>query len=456
MNFNHDSAVMENAGLMVKDAMPYQGFMPYQYTDPRNELLGAREGAWLGCYLNMAMFCRMEVFGPDAAEFLNSVCVNRNFNKMKVGGSRHALICNDKGQIVATGVITRTEDRFLTFCVGQILGCYAAKTDLDVTVEVKEEFMYQIDGPRSLEIMEEAAQCDLHDMKFGANRYIEIAGKNVFIYRLGMSGALGYEMHGAPEDADVVYRAIMEAGKDKGLRQLGIRNYCSNHSSGGYPNQYIHFDLPWNAESLGKEMAAALGFPGFPLSGSAKDDNQNYYVTPYMVGWGGLVSFDHDFPGKEALLRERDEDTYRKVVTLEWNLEDVKNLYFDEIFGRVDEDEDILGFREMLADFRRAHADRVVDGDKTIGIAAGRTIDYFYEKFISLAYLDRDYLEEGTQVEILWGTPGSDQRRIRATVARFPYFDEEYRNETYDVVANVPRKFEDDGLLFNSYLVECF
>lgn len=441
MNFNFDSAVMDNVGLMVKDFPPYQGFMPYQYTDPRHELLGAREGAWIGCYLNMAHFCHMETYGPDAAEFLNRICVNRDFAKMPVGGSRHALICNDKGQIIATGTITRTEDRYVSWCMGQILGYYASKTDLDVTCEVMEEFMYQIDGPRSLEIMEEAAQCDLHDMKFGQNRFIQIAGKDAFIYRLGMSGALGYEVHGAPEDGDAVYRAILEAGKDKGLRQLGIRNYCSNHSSGGYPNQYIHFDLPWSAESLGQEMADAIPFPPFPLSGSAKDDSQNYCVTPYEVGWGNLVNFDHDFPGKEALMKVRDEDAYRKVVTLEWNLEDLKELYFDEIFGKVDEDEDILGFREMLADFRRAHADKVVNGDKMIGVAVGRTVDYFYEKFISLAYLDRDYLEEGTEVEVLWGNPGEGQRRIRATVARFPYFNEEFRNETYDVIANVPRKF---------------
>lgn len=302
--------------------------------------------------------------------------------------------------------------------------------------------MFQIDGPRSLEIMEDAAQCDLHDLKFGQNKFITIAGKGAFIYRLGMSGALGYEVHGEPEDGDAVYNAILEAGKDKGLRQLGVRNYCSNHSSGGYPNQYIHFDLPWSAESLGKELAEALPFPPFPYTGSAKDDPQNYYVTPYMVGWGNLVNFDHDFPGKEALMQEKEADAFRKVVTLEWNIDDLKNLYFDEIFGRVDEDEDIFGFREKLADFRRAHADKVYAGEKMIGVAVGRTVDYFYQNFISLAYLDREYQEEGTEVEILWGKPGTEQRRIRAKVARFPYFKEEYRNETYDVIANVPRNYQ--------------
>lgn len=441
MNFKHDHAVLQGASLLTKDAVIYQGFNPYQYSNPREELLAARESAWFGCYLNMALVGRTEVWGPDAAEFLNRVCVNRDFAKLKVGGSRHALICNDKGQIVSTGIITKIkEDYFISYCLYPVIIYYLEKTNLNVEYKVVEEYFYQIDGPKSLEIMEKACQSDIHDLKFGQNKTVKIAGTDVFIHRLGMSGALGYEMHGAPEDSELVYNTILEAGQEFGMKQLGCRNYCSNHTSGGYPNQFIHFGYPLNERGCGKEMADFIQFPKFPLCGSAADDEDNYYVTPYDLGWGNLVNFDHEFPGKAALQKIANEP-HRQVVTLEWNLNDIKELYIAEMMGEVDADEGIEGYREYLAEFRRAYADKVLADGKMIGVAVGRSIDYYYKKFLSLAYVDPKYAIEGKEVSVLWGKPGTTQREISATVARFPYFNEEFRNETYDVLANVPRKY---------------
>ncbi|MDW8803281.1 hypothetical protein P1P68_00255 [Streptomyces scabiei] len=52
---------------------------------------------------------------------------------------------------------------------------------------------------------------------------------------------------------------------------------------------------------------------------------------------------------------------------------------------------------------------------------------------ISLACLDREPAVEGTEVTVLWGDVGHPQVEIRATVARFPYSNGEYRNEKLDV-----------------------
>jgi glycine cleavage system aminomethyltransferase T len=52
---------------------------------------------------------------------------------------------------------------------------------------------------------------------------------------------------------------------------------------------------------------------------------------------------------------------------------------------------------------------------------------------ISLAYLDKELAAEGTEVTVLWGDVGHPQIEIRATVARFPYYNGEYRNEKLDV-----------------------
>lgn len=441
MNFNYDHAVMQGASLLTKDCVVYQGFNPYQYSSPKEELMASRESAWFGSYLNMALMGRTEIWGPDAAEFLNRVCVNRDFSKLKIGGSRHALICNEKGQLMNTGVVTRLkEDYYLTYCLFPTIVYYLTNSDLKVEFKVVEEYFYQIDGPKSLEIMEEACQCDLHDLKFGQNKMVEIGGTEMFIHRLGMSGALGYEMHGAPEDSEIAYNTILEAGKKFGMKQLGCRNYCSNHTPGGFPNQFIHFSFPYNERGCGKEMADFISFPDYPLLGSAADDEDSFYVNPYELGWGQMVNFDHEFPGKAALQKIENEP-HREIVTLEWNLDDVKDLCFEELMGDIEAHEGIMDYRENIAEFRRAFADKVLVDGKKVGVATGRVIDYFYKKFLSLAFVDSEYAVEGKSVSVLWGKPDGVQREIRATVARFPYFNEEYRNETYDVIANVPRKF---------------
>lgn len=51
---------------------------------------------------------------------------------------------------------------------------------------------------------------------------------------------------------------------------------------------------------------------------------------------------------------------------------------------------------------------------------------------ISLAFIEKEYAVEGNEVVLLWGTPGNPQKEIRAKIAQFPYYNEEYRNEIFD------------------------
>src|SRR3546814_1921090 len=80
---------------------------------------------------------------------------------------------------------------------------------------------------------------------------IKIAGKDVRLIRLGMSGTLGYEIHGPSEDGDAVYQKIWEVGQSLGLKKLGWEAYCMNHTEGGFPNIYVHYPLPWYESDTG-------------------------------------------------------------------------------------------------------------------------------------------------------------------------------------------------------------
>ena len=71
-------------------------------------------------------------------------------------------------------------------------------------------------------------------------------------------------------------------------------------------------------------------------------------------------------------------------------------------------------------------------GKQCVGWSSGRIMSWYYRKMISLASIDPEFAEEGTEVKILWGNPGTRQKLIRARVARFPYMDIN-RNEKVDV-----------------------
>src|SRR3546814_4742755 len=92
-------------------------------------------------------------------------------------------------------VIKIADDTFRTYWLNPVLEYYLKNSGMDVQGEdiSFREYFYQIDGVKSLEILERAAECDLHDVKFARTRMIKIAGKDVRLIRLGMSGTLGYE-----------------------------------------------------------------------------------------------------------------------------------------------------------------------------------------------------------------------------------------------------------------------
>ena len=79
------------------------------------------------------------------------------------------------------------------------------------------------------------------------------------------------------------------------------------------------------------------------------------------------------------------------------------------------------------------YADQVCNAaGEVIGISSGRAQSHYYREMLSLASIDSAYAELGTEVTVIWGEPGRRQKKIRATVSRFPYLNEN-RNEDVDV-----------------------
>lgn len=442
MKFNLDSAIMEGAFTFWKD---FGGnILPYEFTGPRDEFMATRTTASLGVFLNSSPI--YDISGKDAEKFLNKVCVNRDFNLMKPGGSRHGLICNDKGQLLASGVILKKENGdYRTYWLAPAIQYFLMTSGLDVKGEyLNDEYFYQLDGPKSLEILEEATETDLHDLKFGQNKKVKICGTDMIVYRLGMTGALAYEVHGAAKNAEMAYKKLREVLFKYGGKLQGARNYVQiQHTPAGYPNQFQHFWYPFQSSGVGlAEFAEKIGGLNAPFAGSASDNNENFYSTPYDLGWEKLISFNKDdFIGKKALM-EIAQKPSRTMVTLEWNADDVADVFASQFRGTDVEPYEQIEHISGISDASQGAAirgDYVLVDDQKIGVATGKTYSFYEQRMISLASIDQKYAKEGTVVVVLWGSPGTPQKKIRAKVARFPYFNAEFRNETFDV-EKIPRR----------------
>ena len=419
--------------------------IPFAYTGTKDEIDGYRTSAWIGTPL--AWSPTFDVYGPDAAKFLNSICTN-DFSKLSMKGLRHAVICNEKGQILTDGVVIRIgEDRYRTYWLDPPLEYLLSKTEYDVKGEniTGQEYFIQIQGEKSLQILEDAFQKDLHDIKFPTHRKEMMGDYEVEVIRMGMSGNLAYEIHGPIADFEYVYTRVWASGQKFGAKKLGMGTYSLfNHTEGGFPNILLHYPMP--IFESGDEMAdyyrqrpqACWQQIARKLGGSVGDDLESRFVTPFDVGWDFLVKFNHEFTGRAAL-EAMTEDEKKTAVTLEWNAEDVAKVFATTIDPTQEPCEQINTDCELDYIFTGAtgmytfRADKVFADGKWIGISAGRIISYHYNSMISLGFIDRKYAVEGTELTLLWGTPGTRQMEMRVKVARYPYNQDYISNSKRDV-----------------------
>ena len=103
-----------------------------------------------------------------------------------------------------------------------------------------------------------------------------------------MAGAPGLEIWGPYEEREEIRGAIVAAGQEFGLRQVGSRAYATNTLESGWipsplPAVYTGEEMKSYREWLPVNSYEASG----SLGGSYYSDNiEDYYVTPYEIGYG--------------------------------------------------------------------------------------------------------------------------------------------------------------------------
>jgi vanillate/3-O-methylgallate O-demethylase len=277
--------------------------------------------------------------------------------------------------------------------------------------------------------MEKVTGAPVPEIRFFNMDSLTIAGCRVRALRHGMVGMPGFELFGPWAEGDKVKAAIVEAGQEFGLRQVGARTYPTSTLESGW----IPSPMPavYTGEKLKayREWLPAAGYEASASLGGSFDSSEirDYYLTPYDLGYGPFVKFDHDFVGREALEKIAAQPA-RKKVTLAWNGDDaaaaVKTMF--------DGSDPAAKYIDMpIANYSTLPYDRIVVNGKTVGLAMYTGYSSNEKRMLSLATIDVQFSEPGTPVSLIWGEAGGGsskptverhvQMEIRATVGPVPY-----------------------------------
>ncbi len=416
--------------------------VPAEFSNWRSE-----QRAWANtCVLFNQSYHMAELMveGPDAFSFLNGLGVN-SFKGFQPDRAKQFVPVTPAGYVIGDVILFYlAENKFNLVGRAPVLNwlryhgemgnhdvvlTYDERTAARPDPENRRHYRYQIQGPNSAKVIADATGAPAPDLKFFHMCWITIGGKQVHALRHGMAGQPGYELTGPWEEREAVHAALVEAGKSHGMALVGGRTYSSNTLESGW----IPSPLP--AIYTGDELAAYRDWltdrhyeANCSVGGSYVPDSvEGYYLTPWDLGYGPFVKFDHDFVGREAL-EQIAAGPHRKKVTLALDSASVT----DAIFTQFEKD----GLRAKYMEFPSAvysmHPfDRVEHEGQLIGLSTWVGYSANEGRMLTLAMVDEAFAEPGTEVDFIWGEPDGGtskptvephrQVKIKAIVSPAPY-----------------------------------
>jgi vanillate/3-O-methylgallate O-demethylase len=380
--------------------------------------------------------------GKDVIPFLGEIAVNK-LDPFQVNRGKQLVLAAPDGNQIADAIIFHEDDEFYRVVGAPFASDWllfnAEKSSHDVTADLnhnwsvaaapRDVFRIQIQGPAALDLVTEVAGGTLPDIKFFYIGEFTIAGKRVKALRHGMAGTPGFEIYGAWDDQQAVRDALTSAGEKYGLRKVGALAYSTTAQESGWmpmplPAIYSGDAMKPYREWLNGYYLETIG----SLGGSLVSDRiEDYYVDPIEVGYGGLVDWDRDFVGRDAL-KEKADNQRRTKVTLEWNDDDVADAIKSSLTDGPAGARFIALPTPMYATFE---SDAVLKEGKPVGVSQWSAYTANGGHVISHALIDLAHATPGTEVTLLWGEPDSKRstvdphtvREIRATVTPAPYFE---------------------------------
>ncbi|MGH6946925.1 MAG: DUF1989 domain-containing protein, partial [Kiloniellales bacterium] len=367
----------QRTSALTRNFVEYKGYwLPNEFTNRGaiEEYWACREKATI---MDLSALRKFEVLGPDA-ELLLQTCLTRNVRRLSAGEVVYSALCYDTGTMIDDGTLFRLgADNFRWICgtdfCGEWLRAKAGERGLDVRVKSSTDQLHNlsVQGPLSRDILKrivwtppvQASLAELSWFRFSIGRIGGYDGIPIIVSRTGYTGELGYEIWCHPKDALAIWDAVWKAGEPEGLTPLGLKALDMLRVEAGL----IFADCEFDDQT--DPFEAGIGF-----------------TVP-------LKTKQEEFIGRDALLR-RQKSPQRRLVGL-----------------------------ELVGDEPAAHGDCVHVGRLQVGVVTSATRSPILAKNVALCRMAVEYTAPGTEVEV--GKLDGHQKRLPATVARFPFYDPE-------------------------------
>jgi syringate O-demethylase len=416
--------------------------VPAEYTNWRDE-----QRAWAEtCVLFNQSYHMVElvVEGRDAEKLLSHLAYN-SFNGFTVGKAKQFAPVSHDGYIIGDVIMFRVaEDKFELVGRAPALNWveyHAATGGYDVKIERDERsaarkdpgrrrsYRFQIQGPNAMQVIAKATGRPVPEVKFFNMTRLTFAGKDMWALRHGMVGQPGLELFGPWDEGEIVRQALIEAGKDFGMRLVGGRAYSSNTVESGWIPSPLPAVYTGAAMKAYREWLPAESYEAKTSIGGSfySDKIEDYYFTPWDLGYGNFVKFDHDFVGRAALEKMAGK-THRKKVTLALDDDDLLRV-MGSAFKEPEQRDKFVEFPSAV--YSMHPYDTVLVKGKPAGVSTWISYTVNAGKMLTLAVLDAAHAAVGTEVTLVWGEPNGGSKKpgvephvqteIRGIVAPVPY-----------------------------------
>ncbi|HZI23499.1 MAG TPA: glycine cleavage system aminomethyltransferase GcvT, partial [Chryseolinea sp.] len=266
--------------------VPFAGYnMPVRYSSDIDEHLTVRNGVGVFDVSHMGEFLLQ---GPNALDLIQRVTTN-DASKLIDGQAQYSCLPNETGGIVDDLIVYKIKDNDYMVVVN------ASNIEKDwnwiskfntAGVSMKnisdQVCLFAVQGPKAVATLQKLTSANLSDVKYYHFIKGDFAGiKDVILSNTGYTGAGGFEVYVDRNDAEKIWNAIFEAGKEFNIKPIGLGA----------------------RDTLRLEM-------GFCLYGNDIDDT----TSPLEAGLGWITKFTKDFTNSSNLKKQKEEGVQRKLA----------------------------------------------------------------------------------------------------------------------------------------------
>lgn len=244
----------------------------------------------------------IEVEGPDAQRFISYIATWDPV-LLEPWEVKYADLLYPQGTVVDDFFIYKYSDtkfllvvnaanynKDLAWVSGHKLG------DVTITGATEKYGEVALQGPKAEEILAKLTPQDVAGLGYFRFMEAQVAGHRCLVSRTGYTGEDGFEIYCDPADTVDLWRAIMAVGEPMGLLPNGLG-----------ARDTLRFEV-------------CYWLYGHDLSDA---------ITPLEAGQNFLISWDHDFIGKPALLAMKERGVPRKWIGVRMNGHAIPRNGFD-------------------------------------------------------------------------------------------------------------------------------